>query len=334
MVRIRICAIFTLFLLSLFALASSAQEIPGISSPATIVPTSQLPRPRESVTLNLQSFNLDLNKSLITWTVDGKIVLRGTGMRSATVVAGELGTKKSVVATISTDDGEYVASFNIVPGELSLLWEAATYVPPFYKGKALHSHGGLYKVTVVPALYSPSGKLHDPKTLIYTWKKNGAIDSAYSGYGKSSYTGSHTSFIREGDEISVDIASSDGSSSATKSVIIAPVTPEAHLYEDSPLYGIRYEKSLADTIFLFDEEISLAAEPYFFSTKDKTSSILSFDWAINDNPVVDFSGRESITLRRPQGGAGAAQVAISIGNSYKLLQGANHNLIIRYDQAR
>jgi len=331
MSRILKSTLFSLILaLSLVSFAH-AQGIPGVGSPLTLTLNPENPRPGENVTMTLSSFNIDLNEADITWTVGGKVIASGRGIKTANVIAGSLGSEKTVDVDVnSSQSGDFTESATIRPSDLSILWQAATYVPPFYKGKALETFGGSYKVVAIPDIIDGSGRRIDPKKLVYTWKKNDAIDSDQSGYGRNYFISDQTGFTRAGDDISVDVMSPSDGYTISGNITITPTRPEIHLYENNPLYGTIYANELPNQINLANEEISIAAEPYFFSVKDAGSSIMTYSWTLNDTPVSDFQNKNVITLRKT-GGAGVAQLDLSAANTVKLLQSSNQSLVIRYE---
>lgn len=327
--------VFSMFgVIIVFCVPSSAfaQGIPGIGTPISMVIEPANPKPLETVSISLQSFSVNIDQASITWLSGGKVIQKGTGLKAITVQAGGLGSSKTIEAIVSTKEaGELSASVAIRPADLTLVWQAASYVPPFYKGKALLPFGGSYKVVAMPEILDKSGKRIDPRTLIYAWKKNGANQSSVSGYGKSFFVSSQTSFVRQGDEIAVEVTHPTDGFTVSGSIEVAPIAPEIHLYEDSPLYGIVSEKELGDRITLANEEISIAAEPFFFSVIDKQSSLLDYTWTLNSASAPDFQNRSTIILRRTDKAAGSSEIGLTIGNSARLLQGANRSLLIRYE---
>ena len=118
---------------------------------------------------------------------------------------------------------------------------------------------------------------------------------------------------------------------ASNSILITPAVPYVSFYEKSPLYGIIYEKSLRNRTSLTNEEVSIIAEPFFFSIPNRDSSNLSYTWTLNGSPLPDFSGESLMTLRKAGGEAGRADLRVVLQNNMKLLQGASQNLTIFYE---
>ncbi len=317
-----------------FATAGSvyAQGLPGVSSPLILDVNPTNPRPGETVSLDLRSYNLDINSMRITWTVDGKKALDGVGAKSFSVVAGDLGSIKKVsVSAVATGGEVYTDSASIRPSELTLFWQAGTYTPPFYKGKAMPTYGGAFKVIAMPEIIGKNGTKLNPKTLVYTWKKNDAVQKDLSGYGKTSFVTSQETFVRQGDEISVEITSPNDDFNLKGSITVTSSAPSIVFYEKSPLYGTMYERALGNTFSLANEELTVVAEPYFFSDVQKNNSAISYTWSLNGATVSSFQNKDAVTLRRTDTSAGTSNLGLTLQNNIKLLQGANKILNIQYE---
>lgn len=325
---------FLLALLALFLPCSFvvAQGIPGVSDPIVVrvIPTN--PRSNEPVIIDIQSYNTDLNTALISWSVDGKEEANGVGLKRFRMTAGPLGSTKTVDVSVGTlGTGILSTTVIIRPADVGLLWEADTYTPPFYQGKALHSYNGTFKVIALPELYAINGTKIDPKELVYTWTKNGEVQGGSSGYGKNAFVGSQTSYLREGEEISVEVSAPRENVVASNSILVTPVVPEILFYENSPLYGIVYEKALQNNFKLTNEEVSVVAEPMFFSVGTRGSRSLTYDWTLNRAPLSDFKNKSEITLRRANDQAGRANIQVVSQHQTRLLQGGKGALTISYE---
>lgn len=325
---------FFFVFLSIFFSCSfvSAQSIPGIQTPLIVSVVPSEPRANQITIIGIQSYSMDLDRALITWYVDGVNTNSGVGLKQFRVMAGPSGSTKTVDVTVSTvDAGTFSETIVIRPADVGLLWESDTYTPPFYKGKALHSYNGSFKVVAIPELFTAAGVKIDSKDLIYTWKKNGEVEGSASGYGKNTYIGSQTSYLREGEDISVEVSAPRDNVVASNSILITPLVPEVLLYEKSPLYGIIYEKALRNTMKLTNEEVTIIAEPFSFSVQKRNVSNLTYAWTLNGSPLSDFANKSSVTLRRTSDAAGRANLAVSLQNTFKLLQGGNNGLTISYE---
>ncbi|MEN9621613.1 MAG: hypothetical protein RLZZ67_47 [Candidatus Parcubacteria bacterium] len=321
--------LFSLFIFSSFFLSVHAQSVPGISDPVTFRMVPEYPNPNQRVTLTAQSFNTDLNKAIFKWFVNDRVYKEGVGIKEIDINSGNAGSFTAVRVQIKTPDfGTIENAFSFRPAEVTLLYEADTYTPPFYKVKALHSFNGAFKVTAIPEFFDVSGKRINPKDLIYTWKKNGEVVGAASGFGKDSYIASQTSYLRDGEEVSVEVSSPRESLAGSAFITIKPSVPEIIFYENSPLYGVVYEKALQSTYRLIDEEFTLRAEPLSMSTDNPLSGLLSLTWDMNGSTVSNFSNKNEITLRKTGTTGGRSSVSLVVQNKRKVLQGAEASIMI------
>jgi len=319
--------LFFVFSLSLFSFAY-AQSIPGITEPVIIKVSPQFPKPNTTVTISAQSFSTDLNRANLVWTSGGKVIKQGTGVTSITISSGKAGVLTSVdVSVTTTDIGTISQSASWRPADVTLVWKTDGYTPPFYMGKALESYGSSFRVTAIPEFFTSSGNRIDPKTLVYTWKKNGTIDPNQSGYGKDSFTGTQSSYVRGGDDINVEVSNNDASIITGKTITISPGIPEILFYEDNPLYGVIYEKALGNTLNLESEEITIKAEPFHISTNDIFAG-LDLDWSINNSSVPSFKDKNKITLRKAGEEGGESTIDLSIQHQTKILQGGRASITI------
>jgi hypothetical protein len=306
-----------------------AQTIPGIAEPVTFDVVPEYPKPNQTVTVSTQSFSTDLNKAIFKWSLNGKLYAQGTGMKSVSVKTGKAGSLTIISVEVSTPDfGIIKNDIAFRPAEVTLLWQSDTYVPALYEGKALHSYNGSFKVTAIPEFFDATGKRVNPKNLIYTWKKNGNVQGDVSGFGKDSFVTSQTSYLREGEDISVDVSSPKENLAGSASITVIPTVPEIVFYENSPLYGMLYEHAFKDKINLFSQEITLRAEPFYMSVTNPLNGVLTLDWKLNGASLPSFADKNEITLRKQANTSGESDVSLIVQNQKKLLQGASANIAI------
>ncbi len=320
-----------IFSLSLFSFASfaHAQTVPGITDPITFQVVPNYPQPNETIYITAQSFSTDLDKAVFKWLINGKVYAQGVGLKKISLPSGKPGTLTTLAVEVSTSDfGVIRESLTFRPAEVTLVWQSDTYVPPFYKGKGLHAFNGQFKVTAIPEFLDSTGKRINPKDLIYTWKKNGDVDGDASGFGKDFFVTSQTSYLRDGEDISVNVSSPKDDLTGSAAVTVSPAVPEVVFYEDSPLYGIVYEKALQDRYNLTSDEITLRAELFNVSTPDPLASNITYDWTLNDATVSDFKNQNEITLRKTSQQGGQSNLGLTIQNLQKVLQGGQAAITI------
>lgn len=315
--------IFFLFVFSMFGFTAHAQT----PSQTEFFITPLHPGPNEQVTVRVENFAFDLNNLELVWSVDGKVEKRGMGERQFQFTTKQLGS----VSTIKVSSNSFTKTAEIRPTGLELFWQANTYTPPFYKGKALYSTQSTVQFIAMPSFVGSDGKNIDPKTLSYKWSRNNSVLSNQSGYGKN-FLSTSSGVLAKPFVIAVEVTNADGSLKSESAVELRGVQPQVLLYENHPLYGIMYNKALPSQFDLGDKEVSLASAPYFFGVDRKDAPALSYKWKMNGQITPNQEKPNSLVLRRPEGSVGGtAIISLAIENIEKMLQFANYSTTIKFE---
>jgi hypothetical protein len=174
---------FLLLIVALVLFGKMAYADSSTSIIVDMVPNN--PAPYENVNINLNSYSYNLDSVLISWSVDGKNVSSGIGKKSFSTTAPRAGGETKVVATIYLPDGATETNITIKPSVMELLWQANdSYVPPFYRGKALPTPSSEVKVVAMPEIRTSAG-LADSNNMTYAWKEDYTNNVDGSGYGKN-----------------------------------------------------------------------------------------------------------------------------------------------------
>ncbi len=287
------------------------------------------PNPYEEVSIELVSYLTDFYRAEFSWYLDGKLKEKGIGEDTFSFVVGGEGDITKVRVLIKTEEGDMVIKrFNFNPTILDVLWEADTYVPPFYKGKALASPESWVKIVVIPHFTTENGNKLKPSNLIYEWrKKNGEKVKEASGYGKNTFL-IEAPIPFGNSNIEVFVSSLGNSLSSTKKIVINPTTPEIIFYEDNPIKGIIYENSIKNESDLSKQEITIKATPYFFANDDIKAGNITYEWLLGGNSVV--KNDTAITLRREEGGRGRSLVGFTAQNIAKTFQSASKTFVLNF----
>ncbi|MDR3570723.1 MAG: hypothetical protein P4L81_00790 [Candidatus Pacebacteria bacterium] len=294
-----------------FALPVLAQSNSIGTSALTISAAPAYPSPNTTVTLTAESPLLDLQNSTITWVVNGATV--GTGI-STKVQLGAVGKETDVSVSVSGPSGSDSASLALVPTSIDLLWEGDSYVPPFYKGRAVPGSNSSIRVLAIPHFITTSGKGVASSNIQFTWSVNGAVDRAQSGVGESSAI-FPAAVLYGNDTIDVVARSTDGSLSGEASIVVPTQNPQLVLYEDNPLFGIMYHRPLSQSSTANESETSFAAVPYFSNAKSANDTSLAYNWTVNGSAVAaDPKDPSEITITTKS--AGIANIALSIVNAF------------------
>ena len=200
---------------------------------------------------------------------------------------------------------------------IDLVWEASSYTPPLYAGKALSTTDG--DVDVVAFIPNYFG---DPTQASYTWELNGYVLGSLSGTGRSSLHISGSPFITDR-SVRVTVSSRNGQQ-GFGFVRIPSVKPRVVLYEDSALGGVLFSHALSNRIeATTDTDIVLTAYPYFFST-NKRGSNLSYIWKVDgqnaETNSASFVARSEV--------AGTSTVSIEARHTNRILEQASKILSV------
>lgn len=321
---------FFLSFMLLGPLIAAAQGIP--LDPIRVRVTPEVPGPQSPVRIELQDATASLRDAVITWYLNGAVALSGAAQRSFSFTTGALGKTTLVSVRIETGGAVIEREFTFRPGFVRLTFEADTYTPPFFRGKALLSPGAGARVFAFTDIRSAGGGRIPESSLLFEWERNGTKFADRSGLGVSSFsfTGNQLS---EGEEIAVNVLSSDGTRVGRGSLFVPAVDPLIRFYERDPLRGIVYENALTSAAFA-GEEITVVAEPYFFSGAARGSASLVYEWKLDGEPVAPGNASGILTFRNERGGSGEALVAVSVQHKARtrLLQAAEAALPLLFGE--
>ena len=324
-----------LIIISLFAIApifSLAQTAGMNGDGLEIVMTPQNPEPLQNITLTLQSYTYDLDRSRITWSVNGVNKKTDTGLKQFTTQAGKNGGKITVEATVITPtDGVKTTEISFTPSMVDLIYESLSYTPPFYQGRALNPNQGVVLVTAIPALTKATGEKISAQNIIYSWKKDGSVEQSDSGLGKNTFIFTGTVPIRNA-TVEVTASSLDGTITATKQITVTNTSPKIIFYENNPVYGIMYNKAITNTVKMLTDEFSVVAVPYFFSVGYATTPDLDYVWTMNGQTVGNQDPKNSFTTRTDKPGAGTTNIGVKISNNVRIFQFTNADYSINFNK--
>lgn len=298
----------------------------GQSLRVTLSP--QYPKAYEKVSVSVEDFSRDINNLTISWSLNGKVIQKGIGLKTVSFTTSFLGSVSNL--TISIGGESHTVA--IRPTAVDLIWQASSYVPPLYEGKALHSNQDPLVVVAEPFFLTSKGARLDPNTLTYTWSQNGKIVQGASGYGKRSFTVAQSVLSRDID-VDVTISSGSGEYRAAAHTTISEHTPELLVYEDSPLYGVRTAQALNRSTFSLGSkpETAFAAVPLYFSRGTSgVDNVTTYQWAQNGVPTSQ-KGR-SIIFRTPDGAAGTSAISVEAKSSASIMQAATAAFTINFAQ--
>lgn len=327
--------IFSLALFLIFTAQVHGQTktatLSDVTDSVDITTTPSSPGANQNISIRIESYSFDLNSSEIIWALNGIIKDKGVGKKDFSFKTGEVGTASLIKILIKTKEGRRIEKSLVVrPAEVDIVWQADSYVPPFYKGKSIYTYQSQITMIALPDLTNSKGAKLNPDSLIYKWTKDGKVLGGVSGYGKNKFSFSK-SIISNSTEIEVEVSSSDKETRAYGSITLDPVEPKLILYENNPLYGIIYSKALGDNFKMNGNEITLSATPYFFSLEQINNGKLKYNWNMNGQNLNNKQDAKEITFRNTEGGAGSTKISVDLQNDEKELQSARTGALLNFD---
>lgn len=205
-----------------------------------------------------------------------------------------------------------ITTKNIVTN-ITLIWEARSYVPPFYKGKALMPDGGDGRIVALLPTNIDLGK-----NITYTWQVDGIVDGAHSGIGKNTYE--VRSDIFGGSPLVVVEVSDENGSIGAGALRIPLAQPQVLTYADAPLGGVLFNTENPGSS---GEELIVEAYPFFFTTTTRFDPSLSYRWTVDGSSVSNPLGNSGRIVVRSETEAGTTTLGVSIANSNRILENAH-----------
>ncbi len=292
-----------------------------------IVPPN--PNPYENTNISLNSYLNNLDTVSISWSVNGKNVASGIGKKTISVTAPAAGAVSNIVAAINLPDGTINTQIILRSSVTVLLWQANdSYVPPFYRGKALPTLASSIKVVAMPEIRTATGMVK-AENMTYAWKRNYDNEVDASGYGKSFFT-FVGDYLENTDNVSVTASTLDQKYSGEASINIGTREPKLLFYKNDSVLGTIWENTLPDS-FKIQESAIIEASPYFVSPKEIRSPILTWKWFINDT-LVNLSGlqRNLMPLAVEKGVHGSSRLKVEIENRDKIFQTTTKEINVEF----
>jgi len=305
-------------------------QISGDNVSISVIP--EQPGPYEEIGLILSSETDDLSRSEIKWFLNKDLRLEGVGEIGARFTTGPAGSVSQISIEITTPQGDVLTrNISIRPSGVDILWNAFSYTPPFYKGKALAPSSGLIIFTAIPQLADREGNLYNPKDLVYTWSRRGVVLGNSSGVGKQRIALTHESVPLQPFLLTVVVNPFRGGGKVENTISVPVTDTLIRLYEKHPLEGASLSRALLNDYVLQDEEVTLRAEPFYFSLDDLLNNLLRFRWRINNKdintPLTDQN--KEVTFGKEGNSNDLTRISIEIENDnlpFRVLQSAKASL--------
>ena len=292
----------------------------------SIIRDTKNPEPGENVEFQIKSPSIDLERHLINWVVDGITIQEEMGGYTFITKAPKLGNTKTITAIVSSKTNWLGEKTTTLKSQLvNIIWEARTYTPPWYKGKALYTHKSAITFTAIPEIILPNGDVVDPSDLFYIWKQNDINLTNHRGVGRQSTT---IKIAPGYNKIGVVVETLDGKYRASNEITVDESDAELILYEYNPLYGLIFNQALKNDYDIKDVEMTFTVIPYFFSTTAANSSFINYFWEMNNKPLDILGNTE--TLRNETSESGDAHLYVKAKHTKNILQSASDEINISF----
>lgn len=281
------------------------------------------PRPNQNVSILLTLYTDNLNSADIAWYKDGKNVLSGKGETNYSFTAGSTGEETNIEVRIKLLNGvSFSKSVTLNPASVDLVWEADSYVAPFYRGKALYPRQGRLKIVATPE-FVKNGRRISPSNLIYKWSNRVEGYQNQSGYGKNTII-LDGSMLGRAEWVEVLVTDPVDKMTSQGFINISPVDPEIVFYENNSYYGHIFDKSISNEYDLKTGEVQILAVPYYF-TRER-DGLLKYEWRLNGAPISNLSDIRTAIFRKPENKTGRSTISLAVENLNRILQQADASI--------
>jgi len=294
-------------------------QIYAPGEPLTLTVSPQYPAPGETVRLSLNSYSIDLERSSITWRSNGTVIANGGGVKEASVVVGKLGSATRVSVSVIDENGDPWGTEAVLrPAEIDIIWNADSYAPPFFKGRARAGASSEIRAHALVRFVRADGSLVPESDIIYTWFQNGAEKPAVSGRGKSSAR-LPAPALRGTDSIAIRAETLDRAYSGATSVAVPKSDAFLTLYENHPLFGILYHRAIIGEVNTNEREQKVTAVPYFSQVFSPDDDSLSYSWAVNGVSITAEPDEPSTLTLSVDGYSGPADITLTLTSATDML---------------
>lgn len=299
-----------------------AQSLPSFAD-VEIEIMPKFPEPFEEVDIEAISYSVALDTRTITWYVNNQEYQKGTGKKAITVRMGPPGSTTNVRINVDIGTSDpIIKTIELKPNVVDLLWEAIdSYVPPFYKGKALPAAEGAIRVTAIP---SGSSTLNG---MVFTWLRKGEVSQSDSGFGQNSLS-LRNSILDTTNSVGVRVLSPDGRYQAEKNIIITRGQPFIRFGVYKPGFLPRFSLT-GGVLDAPTGNFELRAEPFFLSTRSGYSGI-DYKWKISGEDYNNEDKRGNTLYLSPPGQDATIPFDVSLSHLTYTLQELKGKISINF----
>ncbi|HRY30822.1 MAG TPA: hypothetical protein P5328_00280 [Candidatus Paceibacterota bacterium] len=303
-------------------------SLPEITPNISIYTDPAYPSPGDNISIYIQSYSLPVDEATISWYIDGKFISSGLGLKSINTTVGENARNINIKAVVKTSTGEYEVAHTVSPSELSILDEALTSTPPFYKGRALPVPGSIHKFIAISDFRNSAGRRIDDSNIVYTWRINGQTDGPASGTGRNVYIAvPKTEFTNPSTvTVTAKVVGQNLQNQAIENIGYSE--SRTLLYAKAPTNGLILSRLATGNMTLSGQEVEITALPLYFNLGNLGS--LTYNWYLNNSRIETVGNTNSIILGRNSGESGQFTISAKILDKNNLYSSASSNLTLTY----
>jgi hypothetical protein len=301
-----------------------AQDATAMADPLTLDVQPANPAPYGTLTITPSSTVYDIQSSTISVTLNGKSFYKGTGGTAVSIPVTGPGTTMTIGVKIVSVNGQVTSkTITIKPASVALVVEPVSTTHPFYQGAGLVTSNAPIRVVAIPDLRLTPTKPISADSLVYTWKFGDQVLEQDSGIGKSVLSAVAPPRYRDAD-LSVTVATQDGSIVAEGNTTVSAVEPITLIYGNDPLLGPLYDNVLPSAVTMSDAESTYRGVAYYYSEAP------AITWTVNGE---QSGSAQDLTVRASGNGAGSAVVAFQADQNDTSIT-ANSTVAVTFGSAK
>lgn len=307
-----------------FVLSNSAfgqSPLPGTNNgEIRIIPTNL--KPDQIGRAVFESYITDLDRARIQWYLNEKLVKEGLGETTLEFKNGAVGQKTTIRVLVLTEEGWPIQDqLELYSAEVSLVYEAESYTPPFYRGKAKLPYEGVARVIALPNFKTENGEIINNQNLIFKWYRKNKLEQSGTGKNVFRFKGSVPMSVNE---IRVEVSTIDRTYFAENRIEFLQEKSLINFYENSVEYGILYNKALNPSLDIGKNDLNLIASPFFFNILDVP--FLQYSWVLGGKNLPENTSQ--ITLSGGSNRSGSSFVQLEVRNPASIYQFSSQNATI------
>ncbi|MDO8183610.1 MAG: hypothetical protein Q7T49_01310 [bacterium] len=316
----------SIFIFLLIVLPTLAGAVTSIGSGIVANINPENPGPNEPVTVKLESYSVDLDRSLITWYINKQKISAGIGQKTLSNKVGQLGIISNWSVVVETPSGqELTGNINFNPAIVNLLWQAETYVPTWYLGKALPSPSSQVKILALVEIKKVTGQSYKNSELVYNWYREGKFLSVSSGVGKDNINiTTNNDFTPT--KIELKVSSLDQTTNTNGSLELKNTNPKLLIF---PQASSTVFYPFGNSITLDNSITTLIVEPFYFSNQDFIDNNLLFNWKLNNKTVTPDPTQPNSLTPNLSSFSGPVNLNLEVKNKKSFFQSASYQGIIK-----